>query len=186
MKSEAQAGQPDWQALYELSLSIGRSLDAQECCADFLGALLRHLDAACASVWLADGRDPDAAGWRLHYSLPRGAGCPDRLPLDHATLAVPEAAACHAAACDSVQTGVEAQLSVRSIAVFRLADFGRLRLARTEGQFEAAKLSLLRPLVEKFAVSLQGALAHHAQKAEQAWSTALYAAIPDPLWVKDT
>ncbi|MBL8472958.1 MAG: PAS domain S-box protein, partial [Rhodocyclaceae bacterium] len=47
-------------------------------------------------------------------------------------------------------------------------------------------LSLLRPLVEKFAVSLQGALAHHAQKAEQAWSTALYAAIPDPLWVKDT
>ncbi|MBL8481490.1 MAG: PAS domain S-box protein [Rhodocyclaceae bacterium] len=177
---------PDWQALYELSLSIGRSLDAQECCADFLGALLRRHEGSCASVWLGDRDGADLSFWRLHYSLPRAAACPAQLPLTHPALALPDAAACEAAAGPDHGDVIEANFPVQAWAVFRLADFGRLRIARAQGRFDAEELRLLRPLVEKFAVALQGALAHHGLKSQQVLATALYAAIPDPLWVKDT
>ena len=45
--------------LYELSLSIGRSMDVAQSCQDFLGLLMSRKEVAFASVWVANDKLPD-------------------------------------------------------------------------------------------------------------------------------
>ncbi len=67
-------------SLYELSLTIGRRIDAAGTCRDFLRALVSQRNLAAASLWW---RDDERGELRLLDALPRPSVGVQRLPADH-------------------------------------------------------------------------------------------------------
>ncbi|MBL8440506.1 MAG: hypothetical protein JNK96_04735, partial [Betaproteobacteria bacterium] len=71
---------PELLSLYELSLTVGRSLEPREACREFLRALVTQRNLSAASLWWPDD---DCSGLRLLDALPRQSVSGDRLPESH-------------------------------------------------------------------------------------------------------
>ncbi|MEO1259916.1 MAG: response regulator [Bacteroidota bacterium] len=156
--------------LYELSLAVGGSLDAHENCKQFLRKLISRKSLNFASVWLH--REDGGDGYcELFYITPTYRANKRFLSCTHPVLRElmvkpylsignedPE--------FDSIKT--EKNVDKGSYALFRLGKIGILTIfssSKMEG-FGGIELAQLKNVVDKFAISLEGCLAHGQLKDE--------------------
>jgi PAS domain S-box-containing protein len=170
--------------LYELSLSVGQSLDLRTNCDAFVRTLLARKNLAYGAVWikdellLGDGGGEEAT---CVYANPEFRAKERHLSLRHPLFArIADAAAFSvgSASPDFVDLLAERDVSHGAFAVFALGDLGVLKLLSlaSDEPWPASELNQLRNVISKFAVSLEGCLAHQRlmdevserQQAEQA------------------
>ena len=192
--------------LYELSLSIGRSMDVAQSCQDFLGILMSRKEVAFASVWVANDKLPDggtASEATLVYAVPQSRVLQRSLPLDHPSFRLTkEQCPVTIKTDDSGYSEVTAEQvgNTGVYALFSLGGFGLLKLySQRPEAFSGRELRQLRNVVEKFAISLEGCLAHQrlyaevrerreaqeALKQNEGFLEAIVENIPDMIFLKD-
>ncbi|MEL6615936.1 MAG: PAS domain S-box protein, partial [Bacteroidota bacterium] len=154
-------------ALYELALAVGTSLDARESARTFLDTLVARRGLSYAAVWLrSDAADPGGADDSLDllYAVPAARADATRHP------AAPLEAVLGGrpfASLSEDEPGFEALQTERGAdgggyALYRLGQVGVLKLydGLRQRPFAPRELAQLQPVVQKFAVALEGALAH--------------------------
>lgn len=145
----------DLAQLYELSLSIGRSLDLRTCCDGFLKALLARKGLAAAILW---ERDVDG-GLRCIYANPSVDH--EQLLLDSGHRIARVAREFEVLPPRSWPEVLDGRLAVGEGIAFQLADFGvMLLLSVRPGTLGDVQCRQLLPLVHMFAVSVSGCLSH--------------------------
>ncbi len=187
----------DLQLLYELSLAVGRSLDPVQVCSQFLKTLLRRKDFSFGAFWIEAGQMPDpAAGhYQLLYAMPRVRAVQTRLDAHHPSISLPAGLSfrhtpdSHPAFSSMI---TERGIEKGAYAVFRLSNYGVLKLYRGGGSIEEMELRQLRQVVDKLAVALQGAIAYsqaiETQKSlvrETALLRGLIDSVPDLITFKN-
>lgn len=187
----------DLQLLYELSLAVGRSLNPVQVCAHFLKTLLRRKDFSFGAFWVDSAQMPDEIEnqYQLIYAMPRVRAIRSRLNADHPSLRLPPGQAfIYVADTDSAFVDVIAERGIEkgAYAIFRLTDFGVLKLYRDRGSIEELELRQLRQVVDKLAIALKGAIAHsraiEVQKSlvrETALMRGLIDSVPDLITFKN-
>ncbi len=149
--------------LYELSLSVGASLDLRTCCASFLRVLTARKNLGYAAVWLtADALGLPGDGLHLAHALPTAQVRATETDAGHPMARVSAPVSFLAGDPDADPVPLEHGTTAGAYLLFPLADVGMLRLYdahRTE-PFDAKYHRQLRDVVAKFAVSIQGCLAH--------------------------
>jgi PAS domain S-box-containing protein len=152
----------DLAQLYELSLSIGRSLDLRTCCDGFLKVLLARKGLAAAVLW---ERQPDRS-LRCIYSNP--AADREALTLDENHRIACLEGAFEMLPARSWPSSLEGRLSIGEGIAFRLADFGvMLLLSVRPGTLGEVECRQLAPLIQMFAVSVSGCLSHRRLQEEK-------------------
>ena len=163
--------------LYELSLTVGRTLDAPATCRDFLRVLMARRNLTSASVWWfepPDGNDPapdEAAALTLIHALPRHAVPAGTLPSGHALARwartaqtprhIPAGTPEHGALCFGEGEAEGA------IALFPLDGHGVLRLhSQVAATLGERTLGQLRAVVDKLATAIEGARAYARVRRE--------------------
>lgn len=155
----------DLQLLYELSLAVGRSLDPSQVCSQFLRTLLRRKDFSYGAFWIDGSQMLEKTDdqHQLLYAMPRVRAVYTRLKSDHPSINLPSGVAFrHIADTDSAFRSIITERGVErgAYAIFRLTDFGVLKLYRDRGRIEEMELRQLRQVVDKLAIALKGAIAH--------------------------
>lgn len=164
----------DLSLLYELTLSVGRSLDLEENCRIFLEALVARKDLASASVWVLNASLPAPSpqpGATLVLGVPAFRNGLSGIPADHPLLQ-----RLSGEEPFSVGSGEEGFLDLVTekgitrgrLAVFPLAELGFLKvlsLTRDEA-YDKIFLNQLRAVTSKFAISLGGSLAFSRLRRE--------------------
>ena len=165
----------DISILYEISLSIGGSLDLKENCAAFLKTLMARKGLTFASVWirsdyLSEDGKPDQA--RLVYANPEASAGATELPLTHPlfTLFPEEEAFASRAFGDEqfgslvqeqhIKEGAYALFSLPPIGVVKLYDMTRAR------PFPRKEMNQLAGIMTKFTRSLEACLVYNRMKKE--------------------
>lgn len=152
----------DLAQLYELSLSIGRSLDLQTCCDGFLKVLLARKGLAAAVLW---ERQPDRS-LRCIYSNP--AVDRESLTLGEGHRLASVSGGFEMLPARSWPETLEGRLSIGEGIAFRLADFGvMLLLSVRPGTLGEVECRQLAPLIHMFAVSVSGCLSHRRLEEEK-------------------
>ncbi|WP_165394780.1 sensor histidine kinase [Methanofollis fontis] len=153
--------------LYELSLSVGNSLDLQENCRIFLSALLARKNYSFASVWVFDGEKPEEGeiSASLRYANPDFRVKERSLPADsRITSLVSHNMPVTIRSKDPLFSEIctENGITDGSYALFPLGTIGFLKLHSTKstGVFSAVELRQLGMVMAKFATSLAGCCAH--------------------------
>jgi len=159
--------------LYEIALSIGKSLDLETNCEAFLRALLPARNLAYGGVWLRrrcfapaeGGPEEDDGSYVLAYGMPPFRIRELVLPQEHPVIARLRrekffSVGCHES--DFPQYVTESRIGCGVYAVYALEDIGFLKLyaSTRSGAFSYPELNRLWGVVRKFAVSLRGCLAH--------------------------
>jgi len=162
-------------ALYELSLTIGATLDLETSCASFLRPLVPRMGLRAAAVWLredrlAPGGGNETSGLRLFYSMPADPHLPERLPADHpAWLQAQRVRDFELAETDeSRQTlALRTEPVPGTLIVYALGDLGLLALDLLESASDKVSLRyVLRNLVQRFAISLESCVYVRLQQEE--------------------
>lgn len=164
----------DISLLYELALSIGRSLDLKANCDGFIKALMARKDLAFAAVWIKNKYLPEVEsdkGASLVYAHPDSRIRENTLPLNHPlfhslrrkkyiSLSSPEPA--------YKKVVTEKRIKQGTFALFSLNDIGVVKLFSTirKERFRKKELSQLSKVISKFAVSLEGCLAYQKSRQE--------------------
>ena len=161
--------------LYELSLSIGQSIDPQTTCRDFLSILAsrQYLDAA--SIWW---RDPRSAHELLRLgAIPDDTTHGDRLPLSHPFWRYTrngEIRFFTARDKEFASLVAESAANYGACALFPLDEHGVLVLHRLSSHtFPANMLEQFRGLAHRLAIAIKGGMAH--AQLQQAETTRLQA-----------
>ena len=163
----------DISLLYELSLSIGQSLDLKSNCAGFLKVLMARKNLALASVWIKNKHLPEVEsdkGASLIYTQPGSRIRETDLSLNHPLFrSLQRKKYTSLTSLDAGYKKVVTEKGIRrgTFAIFSLNDLGVVKLfssARKE-RFEKKELSQLGKVISQFAISLEGCLAY--QKARQ-------------------
>jgi len=160
----------DLALLYEVSLSVGQSLELRENCDRFLRTLMSRKNLDSAFVWIrARGVGP---GWTQVYANPTMRATPEVLPPDHPLTVrlVDDHALSVSADSPAFATLAATRPGAQgTLAAFRLGDLGFLELYSTARSvpFDALELGKLRNVMEKFSVSLQGCLDHERLREEE-------------------
>ncbi len=165
--------------LYELSLTIGRSLDFDEACGGFVVPLMSRKNLSHAVVWRCGDR-----GLEPVWALPTVAMEPVDIDLpNNLGLGQP------VAVCPGEQgwEPIEAAHGVSDGegAMFALPGIGVLTVRRGEtGQpFDYAALAQLQPLMEQFAISLQACDAYNRSQEQRLERDLLFDAVNDGIVV---
>lgn len=160
--------------LYELSLSIGQSLDVHANCRSFLKVLLSRRNISGASIWWVDEKDATQSAPLVRLDAiplyqPFDQCLPLTSPLWQSTRnGTPQVFTASDSACSDL---FEKNLSSHvAIAVFPLGGLGLLKLdSCVADTFSPRSVNQLCAVVEKLSVAIQGALAHaRVQKSEEA------------------
>jgi len=160
----------DMSILYELSLSIGRSLDLVDNCGNFLKTLMARFNLGFVALWIKNSHLPgkqDDGFATLVYAVPgcyaresnalpldsmlfKNIGPGGYLVLDHTGDAAVKPAVRHR----EVESG--------SCLVFALGELGILKLysKRPGGTFNEVFINQLRSVMEKLTISIEGSLAY--------------------------
>ena len=163
--------------LYELSLSIGQSLDVETTCSRFLRTLLARKNLAYASVWIrarnmrglndVSPASQDADSLSLVYSIPKFRAREHSIPAGHPILTM--FGARDAMSIASTQKEFAAVITEKRIekgvfALFKLGNIGLLKLfsITRDKPFSEEYLNQYRNVISKFTVSLQACLNHSA------------------------
>ncbi|MCB1871546.1 MAG: response regulator [Gammaproteobacteria bacterium] len=192
--------------LYELSLSIGRSMDVAQSCQDFLGILMSRKEIAFAAVWVANDKLPggrNVSEATLVCAVPQSRVLHRSLLLEHPSFRLTKEqcpVAVKAGDPEFSEVTAEQVGDTGVIALFSLGGFGLLKLySQRPEAFSGRELRQLRNVVEKFAISLEGCLAHQclyaevlerrqaqeALKQSEGLLEAIVENIPDMIFLKD-
>jgi len=145
--------------LYELSLALGRSLDARACSRDFLAVLASRDGLEGGAIWW-----PDGSRCRLLAAHPEGLVSDTVLPDAHPVLQLVSADPPPIVAADRIGLSGTA-----SCALCRLTGGGVLLIAaRGPEHLSPATLQRLQPVKAKLANAIQGGLAHQRLRASEA------------------
>ena len=170
----------DISILYELSLTIGQSLDLRTNCECFLKTLMARKNLGYAAVWIGeeylprfDELDVSRRGNHaaLVYGNPRFRVRETRLPLHHplfAALAEKEVFSVSSTEQRFQDFVTEKGTNKGAYAIFKMGDLGVLKLYSMMGEapFLASEINQLRNVVSKFTVSIQACLSHEKAIAE--------------------
>ena len=158
--------------LYELALSMGRSLDLDANCDLFIRTLLTRKNLAFGAVWLkasalknGAAAEADPGAYRLVYANPRVRAREDRLPADHPLLVRLGTTPVFSVAAndpDFAEAVTENGIQGGAYTVYALGDIGFLKLYSVlrRAAFSPVEINSLRQVIAKFAVSIEGCLAH--------------------------
>ena len=154
--------------LYELSLSIGTSLDLQDNCDIFIRKLLSRKNLDFASVWIKESalcfQDSDNA--QVVYAYPRHRVSLTQLSTSHPVFSLSEK--CEVLVVNSSdenfsQFVTEKEVSCGTFIIIPLGTIGILKLysVKEMGDTKASRIaSQLRNILSKFEVSLEACLMH--------------------------
>ena len=170
----------DISILYELSLTIGQSLDLRTNCECFLKTLMARKNLGYAAVWIGeeylprfDELDVSRRGNHaaLVYGNPRFRVRETRLPLHHplfAALAEKEVFSVSSTEQRFQDFVTEKGTNKGAYAIFKMGDLGVLKLYSMMGEapFLVSEMNQLRNVVSKFTVSIQACLSHEKAIAE--------------------
>lgn len=160
----------DMSLLYELSLSVGSSLDAHENCKTFLHTLMSRKNLSFASVWKHHEKGQEGY-YKLFYMAPAFWANKRKLVYDHFILTeLRKKPFLSVTSKDEAFENLvqENKVEKGSYAIFRLGEFGFLKLfaaGKVDG-FPDIELEQLNNVVDKFAISLEGCIAHDQLKEE--------------------
>ncbi|MEO0341633.1 MAG: histidine kinase dimerization/phospho-acceptor domain-containing protein, partial [Bacteroidota bacterium] len=156
--------------MYELSLSIGESLDLYKNSQQFLDVLMARKSLSYVSVWIKKSllSNNTSTGYSVLYSSPSFVSQAEGIEADHplvthfrdhpviSSFAIDKSNSEFGIYCigDDHRDG--------SCAIFRLEEIGFLKIHRSVeyAPFQDLELAQLRKVVKKFAISLKGCLAH--------------------------
>jgi PAS domain S-box-containing protein len=175
--------------LYELALTVGRSLDPRTTAREFVDRLMNRVSVAYAALWLRDGHGPtNCPGASLFHASPVSRVAAHCLPDDHAQFALLGDHPCRVTSDDPRFAELVAETGVASgvYVLFPLGRFGLLKLFSPRPERLSARLvGQLRPVIDKLAVALEGALAHERLERAERDQRAILAAVPDPVFKLD-
>lgn len=168
----------DTSVLYELSLAAGESLDLKANCDHFIKTLMARKDFSYASVWVKGKFLRNSAGWErqeeidprsffLVYANPLHRVREKFLPPDHpifSRLEGKEAFLISSSEKNFSKIITEKDVRKGVFAVFALGKLGLLKLLSLtqEKPFTVEELNRLQNVIAKFAISLEGCLAHES------------------------
>lgn len=166
----------DISILYELSLTIGQSLDLRSNCDAFLKALMARKNLSYAAVWIKKKYQPVSGQYeanelkeintaQLIYATPQSRAKDKKIPLSHPIFSLLENQETMSIAYREDRFSeliTEKDVQKGAFALFALGKLGVLKLysITKENPFEEVELNQLKNVVSKFTVSLEGCLAH--------------------------
>jgi signal transduction histidine kinase/CheY-like chemotaxis protein/HPt (histidine-containing phosphotransfer) domain-containing protein len=157
--------------LYELSLSVGAGLDARNNCEQFLSVLLARLNLAYGAVWVAKKAAPNYPNaYQLLCARPACKAIQEELPADHPLIEALSEAPVQVWLANQAPflTFLEANHINKGYVALLALDSGAFILL--QGSVQAALsdcgLRQLRPVLKKFAVALEGCMAHERLRKE--------------------
>lgn len=162
----------DISLLYELSLSIGTSLELEANCEAFLQNLLERKDLGYAALWLKKSVvDGGGDGYRLVYATPSFRQTKSELAEDHPLIecSLAQLALTVRASNPGFKALItEKRISTGTFIIFRVGDIGVLKLhtPRDERPFAEREIQNLQSIFAKFCTSIEGCIAHALQKRE--------------------
>jgi PAS domain S-box-containing protein len=155
--------------LYELSLSIGTSINVRENCIGFLNTLMLRKNLGFVSVWIRDvflSKIQDSDGVSLIYAHPEF-----KVKYTHLSINSPLFEALRIGEIVNVSSSeaafgdlvTERGMDRGMFTIFPLNEIGVLKLysVSREEPFGKREISQLRSVVSKFALSLAGCLSHN-------------------------
>lgn len=161
----------DISLLYELSLSVGSSLDPHENCHSFLRTLISRKSLNFGAIWL-NRYNPDGSHYcDLFYIHPHFRQAQTSVACNHYILQQLSIHPYISISSDSPYFEAlvhEKKVEKGSYAIFRLGDLGFLKLFATnrpEG-FSDMEMAQLKQVVDKLKISLSGCFAHVQLKQE--------------------
>lgn len=161
----------DLTLLYELALNTGKSLDLKESCAAFLKHLMARKSLNYTAVWIRNERlinkDLDEAV-SLVYANPKFHARDKELPLTHPMFdlwtktSFYELVSSYKEPEKFATIAVERRIKEGAFILFKLREWGILKLYHSGDRilFSKQQVSQLRSVIENFALSLEGCLAH--------------------------
>lgn len=162
----------DISVLYELSLSVGQSLDLRENCAAFIKSLLNRKNLAYGSVWIKDDyliESSKITGATLVYATPDFWKGESHLAAHHALFdLLKEKQIISIADTEALFDQLISEKGVEkgAFAIFALEEIGFLKLYSLTSPFNIIELNQLRNVMAKFSVSVKGCLAHQRAMRE--------------------
>ncbi len=183
----------DISLLYEISLAVGRSLDLKTNCESFIQVLLARKNLAYAGVWIrsellsepaAQAGSTEQGGYTLAYGAPAFRIRDREIPATHPLSQLIETTPVFSVAFGEPEFDRivgENRIRGGTYAVFDLAGIGFLKLysGMRRKAFRPDELNQLRNVVFKFAVSIEGCLAHQGLLWEIAERTQAQEALRD-------
>ncbi|MBN1194748.1 MAG: PAS domain S-box protein [Methanomicrobiaceae archaeon] len=165
----------DISVLYELALSIGNSIDPKQNSGAFIRTLLERKNYSFAAVWISDDMlgISDKGGYSLFYAYPGFRVHTKHLPTGHPFCSPdrdPDRPVILSSGTPGYSDIMPEDGSEGTCLVYFLGTFGFLVLhRRTSSALQTHRdINQLRGVMGKFAVSLEGGLAHsHLLKEEQ-------------------
>jgi len=163
--------------LFDLALSIGQTLDLEECCDRFLSALVMGKGLSHAAVWLkvshvADVCIPYEHGpIALVHALPGSPEIEGTMPGRNPIMSRLDEEGAFSILADEegfTEVATEKDVEVGAVTVFPLGVRGFLKLVspRAEALFAETELDPIREIIGKFTLALEGCLAHQRLKRE--------------------
>lgn len=162
----------DISLLYEISLSVGNSLDPRENCHNFLRTLISRKSLNFGSVWLHRKAEEEKTTYDLFYTHPNFREDVKNISYEHAPL-IQELENRPYLCLSSHDANFgdfvhEKKVGKGAYAIFKLGDLGFLKLFasnRSEG-FSEMEMAQLKQVVDKLKTSLDGCFAHIRLKEE--------------------
>ena len=155
----------DISLLYELSLSVGNSLDIKQNCEQFLNILIIRKNLNFASIWI---KNDDHLN--LTYGTPLNIIADQTINLNHYIWEKLQSknkfliTADHPSFKKCVQ---EKNISIGAFAIFKLADIGFLKLYKSDIKGnEIREVNQLVNVINKFSLLLTGCIAHEKLKEQ--------------------
>ena len=160
--------------LYELSLAFGQSLDLKENCQHFLKALMTRKSLNYAAVWIHKGQleKLETDELNLVYANPSREADDKVMTEDHYIWQ--ELKTRNHLVVDGIKPAFQKCIQELTIergayVFYRLGDIGFLKLhTNTPQYFHATEINQLVNVVNKFALFLNGCIAHQREKKETA------------------
>ena len=156
----------DITALYEISLSIGSSLNLYENCEKFLTTLLSRKSLDFASVWLKESLveigKTHSEQYVCVFAVPSSKSATTVMSNDHPILKTLDNNPHFSASINQNEFIQESNITQGAYAIYSLGDIGFLKLYSAKWTEPLTKIELnkLRSVVKKFAVSLEGCISH--------------------------
>lgn len=161
----------DISLLYEISLSVGNSLDPWENCHTFLRTLISRKSLNFGAVWLCGKTETEPKGCELFFIHPHFREEEREIPQNHQILKIlsSQPYITISSQDDGFNEFVhEKKVGKGAYAIFRLGDLGFLKLFasnRPDG-FPEMEMAQLKQVVDKLKTSLDGCFAHIRLKEE--------------------
>ncbi len=157
--------------LYELSLSIGAGLDAYSNCEQFLSVLLARRNLAYGAVWVAQqGLQLEPESYQLLCARPACKAAQAMLPAAHPIIRALDQDAIQVwPAKEAPFSGfLEANQINKGYVALLLLGPGAFMLLQgvAEAALSVRSLRQLRPVLKKFAVAIEGCMAHERLREE--------------------